>query len=615
MPKLADGFAAELKDRIDLYEVISPYVQLKKSGSSWVGLSPFSQEKTPSFYVHPDKGFFKCFSSGEGGDAISFIQRMENLEFPEALEFLAQRFNVPIRYSSDQNASAGSGVSRSLRGQLHDLHEFASDWFVERLLEKSEEAQATREYWMEDRRFSMDTAAEFAIGYCPVDPRNLATFLSSKNFSDSLLLKSGIFREGKAGRRGNCIFSGRLMIPIRDKIGRVCAFTARKLDQTPEWNDRKSPKYVNSPETAIFEKGNLLFNLHLANKNISEDSEFLLVEGQLDAIRCWSEGFFTAVAPQGTAFTQNQASLLYRSRPKGVVCLLDGDEAGQKAALSYVSIFLKAGLEARFAALPKGTDPDQILQKEGSAGLDKVLKQAKPMIEFVISKKIPTLKNASPKQKASSCEWLFSSLTEVDSRVAREAYLEQLGSLLSVSSDAIREDFKKFRKNRSPAYRAPDDKPKNEDQSSDRLTIVEDDLLSIVLHDDRLASLLANALDLSWVDSRTVSGRMLSKILSEILAEGASLTRSQIEELLETDAERSNYHRLVTQNFNWNEPDLVLRLGRQCLSVLFLRHLKCEEDKVLAQLESDEPGSSKMQALSSRLRSLRKQRSCPPQLI
>ena len=152
MPRLADGFVNELKGRIDLYDVVSPYVQLKKSGSSWVGLSPFSQEKSPSFYVHPDKGFFKCFSSGEGGDAISFIQKIENLEFPEALELLAQRFGIPIRYAEDSTQVVNPSVSRSLKSELYELHKVATDWFHQRLLDENDMSQTLSENigWMKE---------------------------------------------------------------------------------------------------------------------------------------------------------------------------------------------------------------------------------------------------------------------------------------------------------------------------------------------------------------------------------------------------------------------------------------------------------------------------------
>jgi len=604
MPKIADGFVNELKSRVDIYDVVNPYVQLKKSGSSWVGLSPFSQEKTPSFYVHPDKGFFKCFSSGEGGDIISFIQKVEHLEFQEALEFLADRFNFPIRYS-DSPSSPEQKVSKSLRSELFEIHQLAQKWFEEKLREKNTEAGAALKYWTDERGFSMETAEEFGIGYAPTDRFSLGNYLEKKNFSITTLQKSGLFREGKNGKLGGSTFTGRLMVPISDKIGRTCAFTARKLAHTPEWGDRKSPKYVNSPETPIFEKGKLLFNLHLANKEIDENSEFILVEGQLDAIRCWSEGFRTVVAPQGTAFKEEQSLLLSRSRPKGVVCLLDGDEAGKKAALSYVSTFLKTGLEARFAQLPTGSDPDQILAQEGAPALQALLDQALPMIEFVIRQKIPSGQIPSPKQKQSICDWIFEPLMEVESLIVTEGYLEQISRLLTVPIDALKTDFARFRKNRRPAYLGAPTKENLSAQASDRLTIVEDDLLLVLLHDDRLASPLAQVLDLSWVDLCSISGRILAKILAETLADGP-LSEAQIRDLLEDDEERNLYYKLLLQEFSSNEPELSLRLARQCLQVMFLRHTKKEEDRVLSLIQkSVDQNPEHLSSLSTELRKVR----------
>ena len=158
---LAHNFVNELKDRIDLYDLVSPYVQLKKSGSSWVGLSPFSQEKTPSFYVHPDKGFFKCFSSGEKGDAITFVQKMENLAFMEAIEFLSNRFNIPLKF---EEGSGPAPFGKSVKSELYSLHEVVADWFAGHLLDEGEEGAVALEYWTKERRFTTDTAKEFKIG-------------------------------------------------------------------------------------------------------------------------------------------------------------------------------------------------------------------------------------------------------------------------------------------------------------------------------------------------------------------------------------------------------------------------------------------------------------------
>ena len=236
MPRLADGFIGELKEKIDLFDLISPYVQLKKSGASWVGLSPFQQEKTPSFYVHPQKGFFKCFSSGETGDAISFVQKIENLEFQEAIEFLSQRFGIPLRYDSKESAQP---FVKSIRAQLHSINEAAKNWFHAQIKEKTKEDQSALEYWIETRKFSPLDAEKFGVGYAPVNEFALAEHLLKQNFSIEILTKSGLFREKLRQGKLVSIFQGRLMIPIHEKLGKICGFTARKLACTPEWGERK----------------------------------------------------------------------------------------------------------------------------------------------------------------------------------------------------------------------------------------------------------------------------------------------------------------------------------------------------------------------------------------
>ena len=236
------------------------------------------------------------------------------------------------------------------------------------------------------------------------------------------------------------------------------------------------------------------------------------------------------------------------------------------------------------------------------------------MVEHVVRQKIPDLKTATPKQKESVCQWMFGSLIEVDSRVALEGYLEQLARLLAVPMDALKSDFVKFRKNRTPAYRQSTKDKELPSNTPDRLTIVEEDLLFVLLHDDRLASPLAHTLDMSWVDLRPISGRILAKILSETLAESSCPTRAQIEELLEDDEERDLFYRLVIQEIDQSEPGLLLRLARQCVSVLFLRHLKLQEDNIFTQLKNAEDNPQKLKQLSQELRAIRQKKTNPPPL-
>ena len=428
----AENFVDEVKDRIDLYDLISPYVQLKKSGSKWVGLSPFNQEKTPSFYVDSNKGFFHCFSSGEKGDAISFIQKVENLTFPEAIEFIANRFGIPIKYLKD-NRKDGKTFQKSIKSDLYKVHELTMNWFCENFLKNNDESNVAKDYWLNNRKFSLEVAKDFGIGYSPIDRFALSDYLIGRNISEKVLVKSGLFNEKKQNGKYACRFCGRLMIPIREKIGRVCGFTARELSVTPRWGDNKTPKYINSPETPIFFKSDLLFNLHQANKEITENSEFILVEGQLDAIRCSIEGFKTVIAPQGTAFKESQAMLLRKSNPRGVVCLLDGDDAGQKAAFGYIPTFLKAGLDARFSILPKGKDPDQILLENGPEKLQEIINQGISSIEFAIKFKLKGETNPQPSEIKSICELVFGFISETDSLILRDIYLKELSKHINVA--------------------------------------------------------------------------------------------------------------------------------------------------------------------------------------
>ena len=612
MPRLAEGFINELKERIDLFDLVAPYVELKKSGSSWVGLSPFQQEKTPSFYVHPQKGFFKCFSSGETGDAISFVQKVENLDFQEALEFLSQRFGIPLRYES---GGASQSFVKSIRAELHAVNEEAKKWFMKQLILETSESKVAWQYWIEERKFSTQTAIEFGIGYAPTDEFALAEYLTLQNFSKEIMSKSGLFREKL--RQGKLVssFQGRLMIPIHEKLGRICGFTARKLANTPEWGEKQAPKYINSSETPIFQKSQILFNLHLANKAIKDQKDFILVEGQLDAIRCFIEGFETVIAPQGTAFTESQADLLKKSNPRNVICLLDGDEAGRKAGLKYVPIFIGIGLNARFATIPAGSDPDQILLNEGKTRLNEILDESISMIEYVIKNLQIEEDISSPNISKNICDFIFTSLNKIDSLVIKESYLKELATLLGVSNEAVKKDFSKFERQKLPKYRLQNPNPSNKekkDNSPVRLTNVEDDLLFVLLHDDRIAGPLAYLIEPGWLNLQTIAGNILAKIFAEVNAEGPIDFR-RMEDFLENDQERKVFHHCLYKDHGDEEKDTFLQLANECLSVIFLRSSKEREEKIRAHLRAAEENATLME-LRNELKEIRKLRNSPPTL-
>ena len=261
---------------------------------------------------------------------FSFIMKLENIEFLEAVEFIAKRYNFQLNYE----AGGPDLATQSLRKQLFELHELVCEWFHRQFVE-SDAADNVRQYWQKTRAFDLKVAQQFKIGFAPAAPYSLFQYCKQKGIQMKALQASGLFFNSHQSHHPSELksrFRGRLMIPIRDVQGRVIAFTARQLSETPSDDPSREAKYVNSPETQIFQKGRILFGMDHARKHVSESEGFLIVEGQLDAIRCWTCGLHTAVAPQGTAITEDQIFLLQRYQPPQVYCLLDGDQAGRKAA-------------------------------------------------------------------------------------------------------------------------------------------------------------------------------------------------------------------------------------------------------------------------------------------
>jgi len=549
-----------------LVDIVSPYVQLKRAGRAWKGLSPFTTEKTPSFYVHPDRGFFKCFSTGEGGDCFSFVMKMENLEFYEAIEFIAKKFNITLEYEE----GGPSREEMSLRKQIFELHELACEWFHRQLME-SGEAAPVRDYWQQQRGFSDETALEFKIGYAPIAPDALARYCQTKGIALPAMHQSGLFfaREHESTHANfKSRFRGRLMIPIRDVQGRVVAFTARQLEQTPQDDPAREAKYVNSPETPIFHKGRILFGLDHARSHLKEGGSFLLVEGQLDAIRCWTVGLHTAVAPQGTAITEEQLALLSRYEPATVECLLDGDSAGRKAALRALPMAFKAGLEFRFLLLPEKADPDDLLRQHGAAALEPLRQQAKSGIELSIAESLPDDRAAGTHDKSIALRNVFELLAHVPSEVAREDYIQTAARLLKVDAQAALKDYNmSLRQRRRTRPRAEED-PGAALTKDPLLTQATWELLWLVLHHPEQAKNISEIIDYEWINTEVPAARMLSRLVAE-LREGMIDDAGDIEKLLDSSGDRQLLADIHSRDLDVEEPEKHIEL---CLNKLRRKH-------------------------------------------
>ncbi len=583
MPAIKPSCVRDLKNRVNLSDVVSRVATLKKVGARWRALCPFHAEKTPSFYVDADKGFYKCFGCGKAGDIISFVRETEQLTFTEAVEALGQRFGVPIEYE------AGAGPSReerSLRQELFDLHEAAAEFFREVFLAPGATGDFMRAYWVEKRRFPLELADEFKIGAAAPDDTGLGARLLKKKFSEDALRQSGLFfvRDGAMLTLTSLRprFRGRLMIPIRDHQGRVVAFTARQTDLTPADDPAREAKYINSPETPIFTKGNLLFNLDRARSHASENKPFVLVEGQLDAMRCWHVGLKTAVAPQGTAITDSQLALLRRYTPQ-VECFFDGDSAGQKAALRFLPMALRAGLEIKFLGLAgaEKTDPDVLFLERGLAAYDELRRDSLNAMAFACRALLPSPAEASSEEKARAAQAIFELVAAAESEVARAGFLSEITDYLRLPLSALQKDFDAFRR-RGARLAAPPSPPEATPPAAADGPSSEHDLLLLCLHFEHLGKSLAQALPPEWIDTTRVAGVLLQRCLAEF-AQDTWPGRDHLDELLETPEQKTLAASLLFDNPTIDTPAKVAAEG---LRQLRARALEPELRKIELALTS-----------------------------
>ncbi len=390
-----DGAIREIKARIDIASYIGSHVQLRKRGNDLVGLCPFHAEKTPSFHVHPDKGFFKCFGCGAGGDVITFAQLHENLTFPDAKRMLAQRAGVELEPQNPQAARA-----RNEREAIYEANRIAVAFF-ERMLR--EPAGAKARAYCENRGLSEATIEKFHLGYAPDEWEGLTRELARNNVEAALAEKAGLLKRGERGYYD--FYRDRLIVPTYSTTGEAIAFGGRLLHDG-------EPKYINTTTTPVYEKGRHLYALNVARRAASHDRTLIVVEGYLDCIALHQAGFENAVAALGTSFTQDQAKEL-RKYADGIFLCFDADTAGNAAAAKAIEtaaqVIEHAGSGVRIVELPEGSDPDGFVREQGPEAFAELLKNAKPAIEFRLEGEVARLQTGfhSPAAIAREAEALI----------------------------------------------------------------------------------------------------------------------------------------------------------------------------------------------------------------
>ncbi|MGE5587339.1 MAG: DNA primase [Clostridia bacterium] len=421
----SDDVLNELRAKSDIVEVISGYVALKQAGRTYKGLCPFHTEKTPSFVVSPEKQLFHCFGCGAGGDVFSFVMKAENLGFAEAVRLLADRAGVVI-----DEGTQGTAEARERQRAVYEANEAACEYF-EHVLSKSPEAENARAY-LKRRGLVDEIVAQFRLGYALPSWDALLRALAKRKIARETLLEAGLVVPGKDP--GSCYdrFRARLMFPICDPSGRVIGFGGRVHDDSV-------PKYLNSPETALFKKGRNLYGLHLAKDSIRRESAAVVVEGYMDAIAAHQHGFGNVVASLGTALTEEQARVLRRYAP-AVVIAYDADAAGATATVRGMEILADAGLAVRVASLPEGEDPDATLRRGGAEALARVLADAKPLIDYKLHLAISSSDLGTVEGRVRGAREAARVIATIGSAVERSEYTRKAASELEIDPEALSRD-------------------------------------------------------------------------------------------------------------------------------------------------------------------------------
>ena len=429
-------FAQTVKQQADIVKVIEGYIRLRKAGAqNYSGLCPFHKEKSPSFSVHAVRQFYHCFGCHESGDVFSFVAKIEKVGFPEAVRIVAQKCGIPLpnrEFSSPEEAAGAR-----LRTKLLELHETATAWFEEQL--RGPEGAVAREY-LAGRGLTPEGIKTFRIGYSPDSFNALRDRLSGAADNEALRA-SGLFssKEQGDGSLGPIYdrFRKRVMFPIASESGRVIAFTARTL----ETGDKAGAKYINSPETPLYSKGAVLFNLDKARTAIRQLEFALLVEGQMDCISVFLRGIQNVIATSGTAFTEQQVALLRRHTSQ-VIVNFDPDAAGSNAAEKSIALLTEEGFNIKIVTLDDGLDPDRYIRERGVEAYKAALRDSRRQADYLIERARQMFPGASAEQKVKAMNYLLPHIRRMPEKLARDQFAGDAAQKLGIDSAVLREELR-----------------------------------------------------------------------------------------------------------------------------------------------------------------------------
>jgi DNA primase len=582
-------FAYTVKQQADIVRVVGEFVKLKKSGAqNYSGLCPFHSEKTPSFSVHATRQFYHCFGCGASGDVLGFVQKIENITFPEAVRLVAQKVGVPLPRQSF--SSPAEAQEAHLRTALLELHERSCAFFQEQL--RRPEGARAREY-LAGRGLTEEAQRTFRIGYAPDSGFLLRDRLKS-DYDEATLKASGLFswkqvEEDPIGtavgdRRPSALYSkfrNRVMFPISNESGKTIAFTGRTLDT----GEKAGPKYLNSPETAIYSKSRVLYNLDGAREAVRALNYVILVEGQMDCISLYMAGFHNVIASSGTAFTEHQVRLLARYT-RNIVVNFDPDTAGAAAAERSLGMLVAEDFQIKVLTLEPGFDPDLFIRRKGHDAYAQVLKGAQRYFDYLIERSRAQFPVRTPEGKVQALNFLLPHLQRVPQRITRDELANDIAQKLSIDSAVLRQELKHAASTRSSSVKAV-----AEAQVTQAERILIRALAATEVRDENSVS------DRSGEDPAPDLRRQVQFTLSTDGLHHGLATESLLQALVEADLEGADPlslpvadsdRRLLAATLMQEEEELTPELLESALSALRRRQLERRQRQIKAQITDAE---------------------------
>lgn len=555
---LRQDFVETVRQAGDIVQLISDYVPLKKAGTRYKGLCPFHQEKSPSFSVDSDRQLFYCFGCQTGGDIFRFVQLYEKLEFPEALEFLARRWGVPIPQRDARSAKVASERERLLQ-----LLADAQDWFRKQLADP-EAGSFARDY-IARRGLSTETVEALQVGCVPDGWRGLVGYLATRRFTQPEIVRAGLAMERKEGGGVYDRFRNRLIFPIADVQGRVVAFGGRTLG-----DDRA--KYINSPETPVYTKGDHLYGLDRAKEAIRREGRVIVVEGYLDLAAVREAGCANVVASLGTAFTPNQARLLSRYTQR-VVFSFDGDAAGAGATAKSLDLLLERGFEVRVVELPEGQDPDDFIGEAGADAYAARVLQAPVYLEFLIRRELRDGVPSGASEKVAAVNAVLPHVARLGNSIERATWIERIADAFDIDEALIVQELRTAARTAQPAVRVPVAPHRARLKDAERL------LVSLLLRSEQARDRLFDRWDPALFAGTAIEG-ILGAIVPRIEAD-LTVDYPAVLEALEHETDRELLTRIAFADLPEDETTLD-----DCLSPFESQGMLKRERQVIRRIST-----------------------------